>query len=68
MYRITCIKTLDYVEENYPFTTTLNIDDFADIFAEVLGPRIDQVFMLLGNGTLECNVDLYESLSSIVTK
>jgi hypothetical protein len=54
------------VAENYPFTTTLSIEEFTDVFTEILDDRSDQVFMQLANQSLEGKVDLYESLSSIV--
>lgn len=42
-------KAVENVNDSYPTSSTLNLDEYYDVFANLLGDYTEQVFLLLEN-------------------
>lgn len=55
------------INDCYPTSSTLALDEYFDVFAGLLDDRTEEVFTLLETDhNLDGRVDIYESLAAIV--
>lgn len=61
------LKAVEIINDCYPTSSTLVLDEYLDVFAPVLEDKTEEVFLLLENKkNIDGKVDIYESLACIV--